>query len=221
MRVAIAGAGAVGRAVAATLLAEGHQVLLIERRREGFAPSRVPGADWMLADACELDLLKTAGIETCDVVVAATGDDKVNLVFSMLAKTEFAVPRAIARVNRPDNHWLFTELWGIDIAVSTPLAIVAAVEEAIIIGEVVQLVSLHQGRTSIVEITLPATSRLAGRRLAELALPEGAAVVAVIRAGSVTKPGPEFTLQPHDELLLLTAADVREAVQDALRDRLS
>ena len=85
----------------------------------------------MLADACELSSLEDAGMQPCDVVIAATGDDKVNLVVSLLAKTEFAVRRVVARVNDPANEWLFTEAWGVDVAVSTPRMLAAMVEEAV------------------------------------------------------------------------------------------
>ena len=135
MRIAVAGAGAGGRSIAQNLLGLGHSVLLIESRRSAYRPERVPDADWMWADACELTRLEAAGIEGCDVVIATTGDDKVNLVFSLLCKMEFGVPRVIARVNDASHHWLFNEAWGIDVAVSTPITAVAVVESVRLIDE--------------------------------------------------------------------------------------
>src|SRR5689334_8609496 len=117
MRIGIAGAGAIGRSVALELLAYGHKILLIENNVRHYEPQTVPDADWLLADSCELSSLEEAGMQLCDVVIAATGDDKVNLVVSLLAKTEFAVRRVVARVNDPTNEWLFTEAWGVDVAV--------------------------------------------------------------------------------------------------------
>lgn len=128
MRIAIVGAGAVGRSIAGALLADGHRVLLIESRRQNYEPDSVPDADWMWGDACELLTLQDAGIETCDVVIAAAGDDKVNLVCSLLSKVEFGVPRVIARINDVDNRWLFTEAWGVDVGVSSPRTTVVIVE---------------------------------------------------------------------------------------------
>ena len=119
-RVGIAGAGKVGRSVARELLDRGHKVLLIERERSNFEPNKVPDADWLNADACELAALQEAGLQTCDVLIAATGDDKSNLVVGLLAKTEFGVPRVVARINDVRNEWMFTPAWGIDVAVSTP-----------------------------------------------------------------------------------------------------
>lgn len=131
MRVVIAGAGSVGRSIARELIGNGHEVLLIDNDAEDVQSSRVPDAAWLLADACELTALHEAGLETCDVVVGATGDDKVNLVVSLLAKTEFGVPRTVARVNNPKNEWMFGEGWGVDVAVSTPRLMTALVEEAV------------------------------------------------------------------------------------------
>lgn len=110
MRIAIAGAGAVGQSIARELIEGDHQVMLIERSTENYRPKNIDAAEWVLADACELASLEEAGIESCDVVIAATGDDKVNLVVSLLSKTEFAVRRVVARVNDPRNEWLFTEI---------------------------------------------------------------------------------------------------------------
>ena len=145
MRVAIAGAGNVGRSIAAELIENGHEVLLIDKDPHAIKAETVDDAEWLLADACELSSLEEAGLDTCDVVIAATGDDKVNLVMSLLAKTEFGVPRTVARVNHPKNEWLFTEVWGVDVAVSTPRLMSALVEEAVTVGDLVRLLTFHEG----------------------------------------------------------------------------
>lgn len=217
MRVAIAGAGAVGQSIARALLADGHKVLLIERQRSNYLPELVPAADWMLADGCELAALQAAGIHTCDVVVATAGDDKANLVFSLLSKTEFAVPRVVARINNAANHWLFTEAWGVDVAVSTPSRLVAAVEEAVNVGDVVQLMTMQQGRGSIVEITLPADTHLVGTRIDELALPDGSAIVTIIRDRAVITPRPDFRLEAGDEIMIVASPDAQDQIGPVFR----
>ena len=154
MRVAIVGAGAVGRSIAGELLGNGHTVMLIEKDARKVRTRAVPGAEWVQADACEVSSLEEAQLATCDVVVAATGDDKANLVVSLLAKTEFAVNRVVARVKDPRNEWLYTEAWGVDVAVSTPRVLAALVEEAVTVGDVVRLMSFRKGAANLVEITL-------------------------------------------------------------------
>src|SRR5579875_3463220 len=141
MRVVIAGAGNVGRSIAVELLGNGHEVMLVERGPRARKVETVPEAEWLLADACELASLDQANLARCQVVVAATGDDKVNLVVSLLAKTEFGVPRVVARVNDPVNEWLFDESWGVDVAVSTPRLLSALVEEAVSVGDLVRLMT--------------------------------------------------------------------------------
>lgn len=216
MRVAIAGAGAVGRSIAGELVENHHEVMLIERIASHIEPHTVEAAEWVLADACELASLEEAGLQTCDVVIAATGDDKVNLVVSLLAKTEFAVRRVVARVNDPRNEWLFTEAWGVDVAVSTPRMLAAMVEEAVSVGDLVRLLTLRQGQANLVEVTLPADTRLAGQPVRSLELPRDAALVVILRGGRVIVPQPDDSLEPGDELLFVAAADVEQEIRTAL-----
>jgi trk system potassium uptake protein TrkA len=116
MKVAIAGAGSVGTAIASDLHDGGHDVLLIDKDHDLVARIRDSlDVTWVVADACEVSSLDAAGLATVDVVVAATGDDEDNLVVSLLAKQEFAVPRVVARVNHQKNQWLFTESLGVDV----------------------------------------------------------------------------------------------------------
>jgi trk system potassium uptake protein TrkA len=216
MRVAIAGAGAVGRSIAQELVAGGHQVMLIERDALQFDPPVVEQAEWVLADACELSSLEEAGLETCDVMIAATGDDKSNVVVSLLAKTEFAVNRVVARVNDPRNEWLFTESWGVDVAVSTPRIMAAMVEEAVSIGVLVQLLTLRQGQANLVEVTLPADTPLAGKRARSIDLPHDTALVAILRGGRVIVPSEDDSVEPGDELMFVAANEVEPAIREAV-----
>src|SRR6185312_10160979 len=192
-RIAIAGAGNVGRSIANELIEHGHEVLIIEREARAIKQATVPEARWIHADACEVAALEQAQLQDCDVVVAATGDDKVNLVLSLLAKTEFGVPRVVARINHPKNEWLFTESWGVDVAVSTPRMLTALVEEAVSVGDLVRLMSFMQGEASLVEVTLADDSPLAGLRIDEVALPPDTALVTILRNGRGVLPAPEAT----------------------------
>jgi trk system potassium uptake protein TrkA len=216
MRVAIAGAGNVGRSIAAELLDNGHSVLLIEREQRSMKVATVPGAEWLLGDACEVDSLVQARLQECDVVVAATGDDKVNLVLSLLAKTEFGVDRVVARVNHPKNQWLFNETWGVDVSVSTPQMLTALVEEAVSVGTLVRILQLAQGEARLVEVTLAEDSPAKGMSLTELEMPRDATIVAVVRDQRVVVPHGDTVLYASDEVIALVTEESEGTVKALL-----
>ena len=216
MRVAIAGAGNVGRSIAAELLENNHEVLLVDKDSRAIKSDTVPRAEWLLADACEVASLEEASLERCHVVIAATGDDKVNLVVSLLAKTEFGVPRVVARVNHPKNEWMFNEAWGVDVAVSTPRIMSALVEEAVSIGDLVRLFRFSQGNANLVELTLPPDSTIVGKKVSDVAWPTDTALVTIIRGGSVLRPEGDIPLEAGDELLFVAHPDQEIALEDVL-----
>ena len=208
MRVVITGAGSVGRSIARELLHNGHQVLIIDKDADDVQASRVPDAAWLLADACEIAVLEEAKVHECDVVVAATGDDKANLVVSLLSKTEFGVPRTVARVNHPRNEWMFNEAWGVDVSVSTPRIMSALVEEAVSVGDLVRLMTFRQGQANLVEVTLPDDAPVVGTAVGGLALPRDAALVAIVRGPRVVVPASYEPLEGGDELLFVAVQEV-------------
>jgi trk system potassium uptake protein TrkA len=216
VKVTIAGAGNVGRSIARELVGNGHEVTLIEREPKAFKTDSVPGAAWLLADACELASLEQADLPDANVVIAATGDDKVNLVLSLLAKTEYGVPRVVARVNHPKNEWLFNEAWGVDVAVSTPRLLSALVEEAVTVGDLVRLLSFREGEASLVEVTLPSDTPHAGSRVGSIAWPADVTLVAILRDKHVLAPSPDDPLEAGDELLFVSAPDQEQALHDLL-----
>jgi trk system potassium uptake protein TrkA len=218
MRVAIAGAGKVGRAIARELLSNGHEVLLIDREPAKAEPDVVPGARVLLGDTCEIAVLDEADLPNCQVLIAATGDDKVNLVVSLLAKTEYGVPRVVARVNHPKNEWMFDEAWGVDVAVSTPRMLSALVEEAVSVGDLVRLFSFRQGNANLVELTLPPSATVVGKRVVEVQFPTDTALVAIIRDTRVIAPSPDDSLEAGDELLFVSSSEQEQALEDLLGD---
>jgi len=216
MRVVIAGAGSVGRSIARELLMNGHEVLLIDRDPLAIRVTSVPDAQWLLADGCEIASLDEAGLADCDVVVAATGDDKVNLVVSLLSKTEYGVPRTVARVNNPTNEWMFDEAWGVDVAVSTPRLMTALVEEAVSIGDLVRIFTFQQGQATMVELTLPPTSPVVGSMVGDLQLPADTVLVGIIREERPIAPSSDDTLEANDELMFVTVPESEDKLQDLL-----
>lgn len=214
MQIVIAGAGSVGRSIARELLTHGHQVTLIDISPSQMEVASVAEADWVLADACSPDALAKAGIEQADVLVCATGNDKVNLVVSLLSKSEFGVPKTVARINNPKNEWMFDETWGIDVAVSTPRIMTSLVEEAVSEGIPVHIFHFHSSRTDMFSVTVPEGSALVGQRISALGLPMSIVLAAVLRDNRPMVPLPDLTIEAKDGLLLLLGTDsVRDLEQ--------
>ena len=216
MRIVIVGAGSVGRSIARELLTNGHRVLMIDKDPNAIRVTSVPDAEWLLADACEITSLADAGLADCDVVVAASGDDKANLVVSLLAKTEYGVPRTVARVNTPANEWMFDEVWGVDVAVSTPRLMTALVEEAVSIGELVRIFTFQQGQAAMVELTLPGDSPLAGTMVGDIEWPPDTVLVGIIRGDRPIAPTRDDALEAHDELMFITVPESEDMLQTLL-----
>lgn len=216
MRVVIAGAGSVGTFIADDLAKAGHEVVIVEvdadRVAEAVRSGEPAGVTWVAADACEVEEFARAGVDTADVVTAVTGDDEDNLVISLLAKQEFGVPRVVARVNNPKNEWMFTEMWGVDVSVSTPHLLTALVEEAVSVGSLVRLLSFEGGRARLSEATLTDGSPSNGKDLAELGLPRDSTVVAIVRDNHVIVPRGDSVLRSGDEVLVLTTPDAEDDV---------
>jgi trk system potassium uptake protein TrkA len=220
MRVVIAGGGSVGKFIGEQLSSSGHEVLLIDSDpnvvRRAQAAGEPVGVSWFLADACEVAKLAEAELDKADVMAAVTGDDEDNLVVSLLAKQEFGVPRVVARVNNPKNEWMFNEMWGVDVSVSTPHLITALVEEAVSVGSFVRLLSFEGGRAKLAEVTLADGSPAADREIAELGFPRDSTVVAVVRGDHVVVPRGDTTVRVGDEVLVLVTTDSEEEVRRIL-----
>ena len=217
MKVAIAGAGNVGQHVAASLHNAGHEVLVIEQSQAVVDRATLSkGVEWHVGDACEVNSLREAGLEKCEVLVAATGDDEDNLVVSLLAKQEFGIPRVIARVNHPKNEWMFTENWGVDLFVSTPTLITALVEEAVSVGKLVEILRFEGGLARLVEVTLADDASLVGRSIANTELPREATIVAILRTDHLVVPRGETVFEPGDEVLALVTPDSEDEIREIL-----
>ena len=220
MEVVIAGGGSVGRFIADQLVGGGHAVTIVDsdpdlvtRRQAGSQPG---GVAWRRGDACQVDVLEAAGLERADVIAAVTGDDEDNLVISLLSKQEFGVPRVVARVNNPNNEWMFNEMWGVDVSVSTPHLITALVEEAVSVGSFVRLMSFEHGRAKLAEVTLAPGSPAIDREIVELGFPRDATVVAILRDDRVVVPRGDTILRGGDEVVVLVTADSEDAVRAVL-----
>lgn len=201
MKIAVIGAGSVGVSIAKELLLHGHEVIIIDESPEAIHVSEIPDADWALCDACSPSALEDAGLRECEAAVAATGDDKVNLVVSLLAKSEFAVPKVVARVNDPTNEWMFNSNWGVDVPTSTPRVMTALVEESISVGHAVRLFALNESAVGIYALVIPDDSPLVGRASFEIDWPSNLIISAVVRQGVPRREVED--LRGNDELLVV------------------
>jgi trk system potassium uptake protein TrkA len=218
MHAIVAGAGRLGAETAEALVEAGHEVVLVEiddelvERLAGRARCQV-----VFGDACDLAVLEEAGALRTDVVVATTGDDEDNLVVSLLARRQFDVPRVVARVNDSENRWLFTERWGVDAAVSAAGSLMSQIEEATASADTVGLLDLASAGVRLIETLITDRSRSAGLALADITLPAGTIVAAVVRGGRPNVPDGSFRLAPGDEVLVVsesaTDGDIRSAFQ--------
>jgi len=218
MKIAIAGAGSVGIAIAEDLGKNGHEVIVFEQEPEVAARLNTTTDLRVIAgDACELATLRANHLEEVDVMVAATGDDEDNLVISLLSKQEFAVPKVMARVNNEKNSWLFNSEWGVDFAISTPQLLTGLVEEAITVGSLVQLLTLgKENKASLIEVTLSANCPSLGMNMRELEIPRNVGIVAILRAGEVIIPRGDTVLKDGDECVAIVTGDGGDFVRRCL-----
>ncbi len=218
MKVLIAGAGRLGTQIAQVLAAGGDDVSLIDLDDDRLTELRGRVTARLVAgDACEPTVLEDAGARTTDLLVAATDGDEDNLVISLLAKRQFAVPRVAARVNDTDNTWLFDEHWGVDVAVPAATPLISLIEEATGAADTVALLRLSKAGVNIIETAITPHSRALGHPLADIPLPAGTVVAAVIRNGEPTVPDPRFRLEPGDELIFVSEAATRQDIDAAFQ----
>lgn len=207
MYVIVAGGGKIGHYLSRALIDAGHEVLLVEkeRARANYLAEEL-GEAVALGDACEVRTMREIGMERADVVAAVTGDDEDNLVICQMAKLRFSVPRAIARVNNPENVDIFHKL-GIDTTVSSTKIIFNLIEQQIETNEVIPLAPLQRGNIEIVEIDLGPDSPVLGKRIPQVALPEGALIISIVREGHAILPNIDVEFKQGDSVIALVAAD--------------
>ncbi len=220
MFVVVAGGGKVGSNVARSLMSNGHEVTLIEQRRFRFEKLEDELEHRaILGDATELYVLERAGIERPpDVVVAVTGDDEDNIVIGQVARERYGVEKVIARVNNPKNQEHFDFL-GIAPTVSAVSSVLAMIEHEVPEHGLVHLLELRKEDLEIVEVQVDAGSPCVGKKVQELALPEGAMVIAVMRDGKAEGPERATELAPGDQVLAVLRRGKEEDLRKLLLSR--
>ncbi|MGW2347293.1 potassium channel family protein [Actinacidiphila glaucinigra] len=218
MKAIVAGAGRLGAQVAQVLAAARYDVTVVERDEARAAElGRRLAVRMLTGDASDPDLLEHAGALNADLVIATTGEDEDNLVVSLLAKRHFGVPRVAARVNDEENAWLFDGKWGVDAAVPAATPLISLIEEATGATDTVALLRLSKAGINVIETTISAASRVAGRSLAEVPLPDGTVIATVVREGRPNVPTPQMVLRPGDELLVVSHTATEQEIQAAVQ----
>jgi len=214
MYVIVAGGGKLGHYLTRALINAGHEVLLVEknRTRADYLAEEL-GEAVARGDACEVRTMREIGMERADVVVAVTGDDEDNLVICQMAKLRFHVPRTLAKVNNPENEAIFPRL-GIDTTVSSTRIIFNLIEQQIETNEVIPLAPLQRGNIEIVEVDLGADSPVLGKKIPQIALPEGALIISIVRDGNAILPNIDVQFRQGDSIIAL----VTSVKEDQLRN---
>ncbi|HEY7487182.1 MAG TPA: NAD-binding protein [Streptosporangiaceae bacterium] len=218
MKILIVGAGRLGEQAAHLLAATGHEVTVIDRDRRRLDALGGEHLHRLVhGDGCEPDILERSGALSTDLLLAATGEDEDNLVIALLAKRQFGVGRTLARVNDPDNAWLFDARWGVDVALPAAAPLVSLIEEAAGLSDTVGLVSLAAAGVTLIETHIGAGSVAAGRLLADIALPDGTVVATVVHDGKPIVPGREYRFQAGDTVLVVTHAATERDIHNAFQ----
>jgi trk system potassium uptake protein TrkA len=214
MYIVVTGGGMVGYYLCKALIAEGHEVIVIEKERHRFQRGEEElGSVFVLGDGCEASVLAEAGTERADIFIAATDRDEDNLVSCQVAKYRFNVPKTIARINNPRNEKIFKQL-GIDRTVSQVKHMLEDIEEQIPTHLLARLFTLSDVGLEIVELKVSAESPVVGRQVSELAMPENAVLSLILRNGekpSVPQPG--TVIIPGDRIIALASAESEATLQ--------
>jgi trk system potassium uptake protein TrkA len=206
MFVLIVGGGRVGAQLAALLVAQKHQVHVIEHRPEVLARihRELPTEVIYEGNATDPNVLDQAGIQRAGVLAACTTNDADNLALCFLARTRYQVPRTIARVNYPRHAWLFDQKFHVDVALSQAEILASLIEEEMSLGDMMTLLKLRRGHYSLVEEKIPAGAKAIGIAIKDLALPEQCVIAGIIRRGEIMLPRGITTLEVGDEVLAIT-----------------
>jgi len=203
MFVVIVGGGRTGSHLARMLHGQGHEIRLVDNRPEVVErlKQEISKDAAVLGDVSSPSVLEAAGIQHAQVLAAVTADDEANLVVTTLGRFEFKVPRTIARVNNPDNAWMFTPDMGVDVALDQADIMGRLIAEEMSLGDMMTLLKLRKGQYSVVEEKVHPQAEACGKAIHQLQLPPECVLVAIIRKGVLLIPRGDIVLQMADEVL--------------------
>lgn len=220
MFVLIAGGGRTGARLANLLMNQNYKVRLIENRSEllGRLHQELPTEVIYEGNPVDPSVLTAAGINDIHALAAVTSEDAANLALCFLAKTMFDVPRTIARVNNPNNAWLFNEKFHVDVALNSADVLAHLIEEEMSLGDMITLFKIRRGRYSVVEEKVPEGAKAIGIQLKDLDLAEHCVIAAIIRDGVMTLPRGDSALQENDEIIAVASPEGAKKLAELLAD---
>jgi trk system potassium uptake protein TrkA len=209
MFVLIAGGGRTGARLANLLIAEGYKVRMVESRPGLLARLHQELATEVVIEGNPVDpgVLEQAGIREAHVVAAVTSDDSVNLALCFLAKEMFEVPRRIARVNNPNNSWLFDDRFHVDVALNSADVLAHLIQEEMSLGDMMTVFQIRRGRYSVVEEKVPEGALGIGVDLKDMGLEEQCVIAAIIRDGKMALPRGDSSFQAGDEIIAVASPE--------------
>ena len=212
MFVIITGGGRTGTQLAMTLLQQGHQVRMIEHRRELLSRihHELPTECIYEGLATDPTVLEQAGIRQAQTLAAVTTNDADNLALCYLARVKYNVPRTIARVNNPRTSWLFDKRFHVDASVNQASTLSSLIEEEMSLGDMMPLLKLRRGSYTLVEEKIPAGAKAVGMAIKDIKFPEKCVIAAIIRAGEIVVPRGVTEFQIGDEVLAIVGRDAAD-----------
>jgi trk system potassium uptake protein TrkA len=215
-RVVIAGGGNIGFRLAKTL-EKNSQVKLIERdmRRARKISELLENAIVLNGDAADEELLIEENIDSADVFAALTNSEEANILSAMLAK-RLGAHKVMALINKPSYADLI-ESGSIDIAISPQTITIGSLLAHVRRGDVVRVHSLRRGAAEALEAVVhgdASSSRVVGRKVEEIPLPDGTSIGAIVRGEEVIMAHHDTVVQSGDHVILFLSDRRRlEAVE--------
>lgn len=209
MFVLIAGGGRTGARLANLLLNQDYKVRLVENRRDLLSHLHQELPTEVIYEGHPVDpvVLEAAGARDAHVVAAVTSEDSLNLALCFVTKTLFNVPRTIARVNNPNNAWLFNEKFKVDVALNSSDVLAHLIQEEMSLGDMMTIFKIRRGRYSVVEEKVPAGAKAIGIQIKNMDLAEHCVIAAIIRDGVMTLPRGDSVLQEDDEIIAVASPE--------------
>ena len=218
MNVLIAGGGRTGARLASLLINQNYKVRLVEHRRDllAYLHQELPTEVIYEGNPVAPDVLEAAGIRDAHSVAAVTSNDSANLVICYLAKTQFEVPRTIARVNNPNNAWLFNENFRVDVSLNSADVFAHLIQEEMSLGDMMTIFKIRRGRYAVVEEKVPQGAKAIGVPLKDMDLAEHCVIAAIIRDGVMTLPRGDSTLEAEDEIIAVASPEGAQKLSELL-----